>query len=140
MGNASKRVLGKFLNRGDWLYQIFFFANESALAPRISADGGPASDAHDQINYVVSRIPNMPNDNVELLRLGHRIQAERKVLGFSQNAFAKDCGLNRSFFGGIERGERNLTFAILCKICNGLHCDIANVTKGIPADVLRSPP
>jgi transcriptional regulator with XRE-family HTH domain len=78
----------------------------------------------------------MANDNVELLRLGHRIQAERKILGFSQNDFAKDCGLNRSFFGGIERGERNLTFAILCKICNGLHCDIASVTKGDSAGVL----
>jgi transcriptional regulator with XRE-family HTH domain len=74
----------------------------------------------------------MANDNVELLRLGRRIQAERKALGFSQNGFALDCGLNRSFFGGIERGERNLTFAVLCKICNGLRCDVANVTRGIP--------
>jgi transcriptional regulator with XRE-family HTH domain len=74
----------------------------------------------------------MANDNVELLRLGRRIQAERKILKFSQNGFAKDCGLNRSYFGGIERGERNVTFAVLCKICIGLHCDIANVTQGIP--------
>jgi len=81
---------------------------------------------------VISRIPNIANDNVELLRLGRRIQTERKILGLSQNGFAKDCGLNGSFFGGIERGERNVSFAVLCKICNGLHCDIANVTKGIP--------
>src|SRR5580692_6957217 len=82
----------------------------------------------------------MATDNVELLRLGRRIQAERKILGFSQNGFAKDCGLNRSHFGGIERGERNLTFTILCKICNRLRCDVANVTRGIPrAAYLRSP-
>jgi transcriptional regulator with XRE-family HTH domain len=74
----------------------------------------------------------MATDNVELLRLGYRIQTERKILGFSQNDFAKDCGLNRNYFGGIERGERNLTFAVLCKICNGLRCDVANLTKGIP--------
>ena len=86
---------------------------------------------------MVSKIPNMAIDKVELLRLGRRIQTERKMLGFSQNDFAKDCGLNRSFFGGIERGERNLTFAVLCKICNGLHCDIANVTRGIPRASLR---
>ena len=78
------------------------------------------------------RISDMANDNVELLRLGRRIQWERKKQGFSQNGFAADCGLNRSYFGGIERGERNVTFAVLCKICNGLHCDIANVTRGIP--------
>ena len=81
---------------------------------------------------MVIRITKMANDNVELLRLGRRIQTERKILGVSQNEFAKDCGLNRSYFGGIERGERNVTFGVLCKICNGLHCDIANVTRGIP--------
>ena len=54
------------------------------------------------------------------------------MLGFSQNGFAKDCGLKRSFFEGIVRGERNLAFAVLGKICNGLQCDIANVRRGIP--------
>jgi transcriptional regulator with XRE-family HTH domain len=82
----------------------------------------------------------MANDNVELLRLGRRIQEERKAQRFSQNGFAMDCGLNRSFFGGIERGERNLTFAVLCKICNGLRCDIANLTRGIPREsYIRTP-
>jgi transcriptional regulator with XRE-family HTH domain len=74
----------------------------------------------------------MENDNVELLRLGRRIQTERKLLGLTQNGFARDCGLNRSHFGGIERGERNLTFLILCKICDRLRCDVARVTHGIP--------
>jgi transcriptional regulator with XRE-family HTH domain len=74
----------------------------------------------------------MANDNVELLRLGGRIQAERRLLGLTQNHFARDCGLNRSHFGGIERGERNLTFLVLCKICGQLRCDVAQVTRGIP--------
>ena len=74
----------------------------------------------------------MESDNVELRRLGRRIQTERKLLGLTQDGFAKDCGLNRSHFGGIERGERNLTFLILCKICNRLRCDVAQVTHGIP--------
>lgn len=106
MRNASERVLGDFLNPGD---------------------------------FALDRISDMGNDKVELLRLGRRIQVERKRLGFSQNAFSADCGLNRSYFGGIERGERNLTFAVLCKICNGLHCDIANVTRGIPRNSYRTP-
>jgi transcriptional regulator with XRE-family HTH domain len=74
----------------------------------------------------------MENDNVELLRLGRRIQTERKLLGLTQDGFAKDCGLNRSHFGGIERGERNPTFLILCRICSRLRCDVAQVTQGIP--------
>ena len=70
--------------------------------------------------------------NVELLKLGHRIRTFRKVLGWSQKDFAEQCGLDRSYFGGVERGERNLTFFSLCEICAGLDCDIAAVTRGIP--------
>jgi transcriptional regulator with XRE-family HTH domain len=74
----------------------------------------------------------MANDNVELLRLGRRIQAERKLIGLTQHRFARDCGLKWGHFGGIERGERNLTFVVLCKICGRLRCDIARMTHGIP--------
>ena len=70
--------------------------------------------------------------NVELLKLGLRIRTLRKVLGRNQKDFSKQCGLDRSYFGGVERGERNLSFFILCQICAGLRCDIAAVTKGIP--------
>jgi transcriptional regulator with XRE-family HTH domain len=70
--------------------------------------------------------------NLELLKLGLRIRALRKVLGRSQKDFAEQCGLDRTYFGGVERGERNLTFFSLCEICAGLDCDIAAVTKGIP--------
>jgi len=45
------------------------------------------------------------------------------------------CGLDRSYFGGVERGERNLTFSSLCQICSGLNCDIAAVTEGIPHQI-----
>jgi transcriptional regulator with XRE-family HTH domain len=79
--------------------------------------------------------------NVELLKLGLRIRALRKVLGRNQKDFSKQCGLDRSYFGGVERGERNLSFFILCQICAGLNCDIAAVTKGIPhRQPLRSSP
>jgi DNA-binding Xre family transcriptional regulator len=70
--------------------------------------------------------------NMELIKLGLRIKASRKVLGRSQKDFAEQCGLDRSYFGGVERGERNLTFSSLCEICAGLDCDIAAVTRGIP--------
>jgi transcriptional regulator with XRE-family HTH domain len=70
--------------------------------------------------------------NVELLRLGRRIKATRKMLGRKQKDFCERCGLERSHFNEIERGERNLTFSKLCQICDGLNCDIAAVTEGIP--------
>jgi transcriptional regulator with XRE-family HTH domain len=69
---------------------------------------------------------------MELIKLGLRIKALRKVLGRSQKDVAEQCGLDRSYFSGVERGERNLTFFSLCEICAGLDCDIAAVTRGIP--------
>ena len=70
--------------------------------------------------------------NVELLKLGLRIRVSRKKLGWNQKEVSSLCGLDRSYFGGVERGERNLTFSSLCQICTGLKCDIAAVTNGIP--------
>jgi transcriptional regulator with XRE-family HTH domain len=70
--------------------------------------------------------------NVELLKLGQRIRALRRVLGQNQKDFSKQCGLDKSYFGRVERGERDLTFSSLCHICAGLNCDIATVTEGIP--------
>jgi DNA-binding XRE family transcriptional regulator len=70
--------------------------------------------------------------NVELLKLGWRIRTSREKLGWSQKDFSRQCGIDRVYFGGIERGERNLTFLSLCQICTGLNCDIAAVTHGLP--------
>jgi transcriptional regulator with XRE-family HTH domain len=75
---------------------------------------------------------NMTIIKVELLKLGRRIKASRKILGRKQKDFCERCGLERSHFDEIERGERNVTFSNLCQICDGLNCDIAAVTEGIP--------
>jgi transcriptional regulator with XRE-family HTH domain len=85
----------------------------------------------------LSETTNMTITNVELLRLGRRIKASRKMLGRKQKDFCERCGLERSHFDEIERGERNVTFSNLCQICDGLNCDIAAVTEGIPH--LKSP-
>jgi transcriptional regulator with XRE-family HTH domain len=53
--------------------------------------------------------------NVGLLKLGLRIRASRKILGRSQKEFSSQCGLDRTYFAGVERGEHNLTFSSLCK-------------------------
>jgi transcriptional regulator with XRE-family HTH domain len=79
-----------------------------------------------------SELKNMAIIKVELLKLGRRIKASRKILGRRQKDFCERCGLERCHFDEIERGERNVTFSNLCQICEGLDCDIATVTEGIP--------
>jgi transcriptional regulator with XRE-family HTH domain len=73
--------------------------------------------------------------SIDLLELGRRIRCARESNGRSQEAFADVCHLDRSYFGEVERGETNLTFNILSKICSGLNCDLASLTKGIPQTV-----
>ena len=77
-------------------------------------------------------VRSVPVKKIELLRLGRRIRRARKLLSLSQEGFATKCGLDRSYLGGVERGDRNVTFGVLCTICDGLTCDIAAVSKGIP--------
>lgn len=42
-------------------------------------------------------------------RFGRNLQAHRRSLGLSQEAFADELGVHRTYMGGVERGERNLT-------------------------------
>jgi transcriptional regulator with XRE-family HTH domain len=73
-------------------------------------------------------------DEGELLReLGARIRSQRRRIGLTQEALALAAGVDRSYFGAVERGERNITFTVLCRLCVALKCDVALLTKGVPA-------
>ena len=49
--------------------------------------------------------------------LGAVIREERKRLGCPQDEFADYLEIHRTYLGGIERGERNITIDVLEKIC-----------------------
>ena len=68
----------------------------------------------------------------ELQELGRRIRAARTALGYSQEDLAYESNVDRSYIGGVERGERNITFKVLCKIAAALRCDVAALTKDLP--------
>jgi len=71
--------------------------------------------------------------NTDVLNvLGLRIRVKRKELGWTQEELAANAGIDRSYIGGVERGERNLTFTVLCQICRALSCDVATLTIGMP--------
>jgi transcriptional regulator with XRE-family HTH domain len=55
-----------------------------------------------------------------LVALGQAIKLSRAEIGISQEALAVDADLDRSYLGGIERGEHNLTLINLAKISNAL--------------------
>jgi transcriptional regulator with XRE-family HTH domain len=67
-----------------------------------------------------------------LEELGKRIRERRRARGWTQEDLASKADIDRSYIGGVERGERNLTFTILCDICSALECDVASLTKDLP--------
>lgn len=52
--------------------------------------------------------------------LGEAIRLARRERGYAQEAFAARAGLDRSYFGAVERGEFNITIDTLLKITAGL--------------------
>ena len=56
----------------------------------------------------------------ELIALGLAIKELRLNLELSQEALAFEAGIDRSYIGGIERGEHNLALVNLMKISQTL--------------------
>lgn len=51
---------------------------------------------------------------------GRAIRELREERDISQEAFALKCGIDRSHYGGIERGERNPSLGTVFKIADAL--------------------
>ena len=56
-------------------------------------------------------------------RLGRNLRAFRQSKGLSQEAFADVIGVHRTYMGGIERGERNLTLVSVERLAIQLELD-----------------
>lgn len=54
------------------------------------------------------------------VRFGKAVRQMRHELGVSQEAFADLCELDRTYIGGIERGERNVALVNIEKIARAL--------------------
>jgi transcriptional regulator with XRE-family HTH domain len=61
--------------------------------------------------------------------LGHNLRTYRTERGLSQETFAIALGVHRTYMGGLERGERNLTLKSVERIAAQLGLD--------PLDLLR---
>lgn len=65
--------------------------------------------------------------NTALVGLGAAIRAARKAKGLSQEALAELADIDRSYMGGIERGEHNLAIMNLLKIADALGVKASSV-------------
>jgi transcriptional regulator with XRE-family HTH domain len=69
----------------------------------------------------------------ELQRIaGVNIRAYRHAKGISQEELAVALGVHRTYMGGVERGERNLTLRSLERLAERMGID--------PVSLLQPPP
>ncbi|MCA9019157.1 MULTISPECIES: helix-turn-helix transcriptional regulator [Gimesia] len=66
-----------------------------------------------------------------LKRFGERVRELRKEQGYSQENFAYACELDRTYMGGIERGERNLALRNIERIADTLGISVAELMEGV---------
>lgn len=64
--------------------------------------------------------------------VGRNLRAYREARGLSQEAFADVLGFHRTYMGGVERGERNLTLKSLERLAERVGVD--------PLELLQSSP
>jgi transcriptional regulator with XRE-family HTH domain len=62
-----------------------------------------------------------------IITLGKRIRELRQHTGLSQERFAARAGLDRTYYAGIERGERNPSVKQLAKIAGALGVPIGTL-------------
>lgn len=51
---------------------------------------------------------------------GQKIKQLRNRQGWSQEKLAFECELDRTYVGGVERGERNISLLNICKLAKAL--------------------
>ena len=73
----------------------------------------------------------MPKDEDIALRFGERVRKLRIARGLSQEAFAHQCGLDRTYVSGIERGKRNLAIRNVEAIAKAFRVSLSELMRGL---------
>ena len=73
-------------------------------------------------------------DNSEQRTFGRNVRQLRETLGLSQESLAAAAGLDRSYVGGIERGERNPSLSAIINLALALGVAPARLFTGIGED------
>lgn len=71
--------------------------------------------------------------NPKLALLGQQIRRLREGRNFSQEEFAGLADLDRAYYGGIERGERNVAALNLIKVANALDVEVGKLFPTLSA-------
>ncbi len=69
--------------------------------------------------------------DAHLKKLGNNIRLFRHQMDLSQEELAEITGLHRTYIGGIERGERNVSIKNLIRLAKALGTTVSKITDKI---------
>jgi len=81
----------------------------------------------------VCRYAAGPVKNPRLALLGQQIRRLREEKGLSQEEFAGLADIDRAYYGGIERGERNVAALNIIKIAEALRVEVGKLFPTLSA-------
>lgn len=65
-----------------------------------------------------------------LVRIGANLRRVREGIGWSQEELAYKCGVHRTYVGGVERAEYNITILTLRKMTRALGMTLQDAIRG----------
>ena len=69
---------------------------------------------------------------------GHAVRAERMKQGIAQDAFALLANVDRSYFGKLERGERQPSLSLILRIAQGLGVSASDLIEHVERALTRA--
>lgn len=61
------------------------------------------------------------------IAFGRAMRKFREAVGISQEKLALICGIHRTYIGGVERGERNISIQNMARIANALQIPLSKL-------------
>ena len=65
------------------------------------------------------------------MAFGRNVRALREAAGLSQEALAERADLHRTYEGGVERGERNISLENIVRLAVALDVSASDLMKGV---------
>jgi len=66
-----------------------------------------------------------------IVDLGNRIKNLRKEKGLSQEKFALNIDMDRTYYASVEKGKRNISIINIEKIAKGLEINLEELFKDL---------
>ena len=76
-------------------------------------------------------MPGVNRDPTVLVRFGIQVRKLREGRGISQEAFAAECGLDRTYVSGVERGKRNVSLQNIEVLAKTLGVSMSKLFEGL---------